>query len=329
LPAPLMQGALVYECSVEEYLAMPAERIAAAQIKINEMFDGIPDAVAGIPNVVEDVAAFGVPLQFDYPNSSPTLGRMRLPRFEDIPSLSCPDPTKSAELVKTLNVISALRDGIGDEKVVIGACIAPFSLPSMLMGTAGWMRLLFTKAFRERYFEHILRVCHEFVVRWARAQVDAGAHVIVLADGMASATMLPRAVFERFALPAIKQVIADIGGLVAYEAVGRAEPFIDLLADTGAVALLIGEEDDLQHCKRATTGRCGLIGNINNMKMRRWSAARVELKAKTALNHGMPGYGFALANQGPEIPFDTSLECIGALIRAVEKYGRYEAAAAV
>ena len=99
---------------------------------------------------------------------------------------------------------------------------------------------------------------------------------------------------------------------------------MDLLADSGAVALLIGSEDDIPHCKQVLRGRAALIGNINNMKLRRWSPARVELQAKTALSRGAPGFGFALANQGPEIPFDVGVPVIEALIRSVEKYGRYE-----
>lgn len=325
LPVPLMQGALVYECSVREYFAMPAEKIADAQVALNKLLNGVPDGVAGIPNVIEDVSAFGVDLAYPFENSTPTTSRMAIRDFGDIESLRCPNPESSPMLCKTRDVIADLSRKIGTEKVVIGACIAPFSLPSMLMGTAKWMRLLYSSDLRNRYFNRVMDVCRQFVVQWAGLQFRAGAHVVVLADGMASASMIPRRVFERFALPVIRETIAAMPGMVAYEAVGRAEPFIDLLKDIGAVALLIGEEDDITHCKQRTMNRVGLIGNLNNMKLRRWSAARVELQAKSALKRGMAGYGFALANQGPEIPFDTSVEAVAALVNAVEKYGRYEA----
>lgn len=326
-PVPLMQGALVYGCTVAEYFGMSAERIAAAQVQINGMFDGIPDGLAGIPNVIEDVSAFGVGLEFKYPNSSPCVSRMRIRDFAEINSLACPSPLQSPQLQKTLEVISLLASGLGKEKVVIGAAIAPFSLPSMLMGTSKWMRLLFTPALREKYLRHILNVCSEFVIDWAKQQHKAGAHVVILADGMASSTILPRRMFEQYALPVIRDVIRRIGGPVAYEPVGRMEPFADLLADVGALAILIGSEDDIPACKQRMRNRVALIGNINNMKMRHWSPARIELQARAALQQGMPGYGFILANQGPEIPFDVSVDGIGALIRAAEKYGRYDTAA--
>ena len=41
---------------------------------------------------------------------------------------------------------------------------------------------------------------------------------------------------------------------------------------------------------------------------------------------GKDGFGFILANQGPEIPFDVSVDGIRALIEAVEKYGYYSTA---
>lgn len=326
LPVPLMQGALVHQCTVRDYFRMPAQAFTDAQVALNEMLDGIPDGVAGIPHVVEDVTGFGVPLKYDYENSSPTVGGMLVHDFAELATLNCPDPTSSPDLRRTLDVIGQLRRRIGDEKVVIGAAIAPFSLPSMLMGTAKWMRLLYTEELRRRHLDRVLAVCSQYVVRWAKAQLNAGAHVIVLADGMASATIIPRRIFAEHAAPVTKQTIKEIGGLVAYEPVGTIEPFVELTGELGAVAVLIGEEDDIATCKRRLAGKAALIGNVNNMKLRRWSPARVELQAKSALAAGMPGYGFALANQGPEIPFDVSPAAIAALVKTVERYGRYASA---
>ncbi|MEO2047368.1 MAG: uroporphyrinogen decarboxylase family protein [Pirellulales bacterium] len=160
-------------------------------------------------------------------------------------------------------------------------------------------------------------------------QFRAGAHIVVLADGMASATLLPRGMFTDYAFLVIQQTIRELDGMVGYEAVGRAEPFVDLLADSGAVALLIGEEDNLTLCKKKAMSKVALIANINNMKMRRWSSARVELQSKLAISEAKDGYGFILANQDPEIPFDVPIENIDALIRSIEKYGRYDLAASV
>jgi len=323
-PVPLMQGALVYGCTVHQYYDMPAERIAHAQVELNHLFDGVPDAVAGIPNVIEDVTAFGINLSYHYENSTPAIEGLLIRDYEDIAKLKTPRPEDSAQLCKTRDTISILKSRIGSEKIVLGACIAPFSLPSMLMGTARWMRLLYTPELRARWFRPIIDVCQKFVHEWATLQFQAGAHAVILADGMASATILPRPMFEDLALPVIKDTIKKLPGFVAYESVGRAEPFVDLLSHTGAIALLIGEEDNITNCKRMAQGRVALIGNVNNMKMRRWSPARVELRAKKAISEGMHGYGFILANQGPELPFDVSKDNIAALVNAVVKYGRYE-----
>ncbi len=323
-PVPLMQGALVHKCTVAEYFKMPAQKIAEAQVAINQMFEGVPDGVAGFPNVIQDVTGFGMGLKYHYANSTPAVDGMLIQSPQEIEGLKEGKYQGSPDLCKTLEIIERLACGIGKEKVVIGACIAPFSLPSMLMGTAGWMRLLYTPRLRERYMQRLLDICEKFTVSWANAQLRAGAHVVVLADGMASATMIPEDVFAKHACGLIKRTIRQINGMVAYEAVGRVEPYAHYYADSGAVAILIGEDDDIGVCKQALGGRVGVIGNVNNMKMRRWPPARVALMAKRAINAGMDGYGFILANQGPELPFDVGLEQIGALINAVEVYGRYE-----
>jgi uroporphyrinogen-III decarboxylase len=323
-PVPLMQGALVHRCSVEDYFAMPAEKIAAAQIELNRLLDGIPDAVAGFPNVIEDVTAFGVGLKHHFVNSTPAITGLRIRDFAEIATLRVPTPQKSPMLAKTLGIIRELRQRIGEEKIVLGACIAPFSLPSMLMGTSTWMRLLCTPSLRQQYLRPLLDVCEEFVINWAKEQLRAGAHAVALADGMASATLLSRPLFQTYALPTIKRVIGQIEGFVAYEAVGRVEPFVGDLAEVGAIALLLGEEDDIARCKKAAGTKVGLIGNVNNMKLRRWSPARTALRAKQALTTGKPGFGFILGNQGPELPFDVSLDNIRALVNTVDRHGWYE-----
>ncbi|MFG0249599.1 MAG: uroporphyrinogen decarboxylase family protein [Phycisphaeraceae bacterium JB051] len=324
MPVPLMQGALIYDCTVEDYFNMPAMKLADAQVQLNQMLNGVPDAVAGIPNVIQDTTAFGIDMVYSYENSSPGLSGMLINSLDDLPRLRTPNPLNSPTLVKTLDTISALKTKIGSEKIVVGACVAPFSLPSLLMGTERWMKLLMTPKLRNRYLKQVLEVCETFVIGWANAQLHAGAHLVVLADGMASATLLPKPYFQQYALPVIKRTISRINGFVGYEAVGKAEPFIDDLANIGAVVLLLGEEDNIANCKKICGTRVGLMGNINNMKLRRWSAARVELVAKAALNIGKPGYGYILANQGPEIPFDTPVENIAALVQAAERYGYYD-----
>lgn len=329
LPVPLMQGALIYHCTVQEYFGMPADRIAAAQRELNQLLGGVPDAVAGFPHVVEDVTAFGVDLKFPYENSSPTIDGMRINDFSEIQSLRCPAPESSPVLRKTLETLTLLRSTIGREKLVVGACIAPFSLPSMLMGTSRWMRLLLTPELRQKHLARLLGVCQEFVTKWTQLQFQAGAHVVVLADGMASSTILSRERFAEFAAPVIKEAIRTAGGPVIYEPVGCIEPSIDLCGDLGAIALLIGSEDNIASCKKKLAGKAALIGNLNNIKLRRWSPARVELQTKRALALGKPGYGFAVANQGPEIPFDCTLEQVAAMVRTVAAYGSYEPAAAI
>ena len=228
------------------------------------------DAVIGVPHVVEDLVPWGIPLNY-YPNGSPTMGKIK-----DIP---VPDPADSMVTRETLKTVTILANEVGSHTPVIGAMIAPFSLPSMIMGTGNWMELLMdAPETREQYLDLLLHKCKKYVIEWARKLVEAGATIIVIADGMASQSVITRALFERYALPIIKETIAGISVPIVYEAVGSAEGIIDLIATTGAVCVTLDYKDDLKRCKQKANGKIGIMGNSNNIEMLYWSATKMRLE---------------------------------------------------
>ncbi len=313
-PVLLQQGAAELDVDLEAYFTQ-GECLAEGQLRLLDKFGH--DCVFGIPHLVEDITAFGARLMY-FHNGPPGPGEMVIHSYADVDRLTTPDPASSRQLGETLTAIEILRQRVGGEVPILGGCIAPFSLPSMLMGTELWMRLLFLEdpAVREAVFPRLIEITTEFCVQWANMQLEAGADAIILADGMASAAVITRAQFIDLALPVIRTTVPRINGPVIHEGVGDLHPMLDLLVDVGLAGVTLTYHDDLAAAKETVGDHLALIGNLNNLAMRRWSAADAEEEANAALEQAAPGGGFILANQGPEIPLGTPDEVIHALVRA-------------
>lgn len=320
IPLSLTHGAKMLDKPLPEYQQNGA-LLAEGQLRLLEKWGH--DAVIGIPHVVEDLVPWGIPLNY-YPNGSPTMGKIAIKKAEEIKGISVPDPTNSLETRETLKAISILAKEVGSHTPVIGAAIAPFSLPSMLMGTGGWMSLLLDDPkIREQYLDLLLQKCKEYCIRWVRAQIRAGANIIVMADGMASQSVITRELFETYALPIIKETIAEISVPVVYEAVGSAGGIIDLIATTGAVCVTLDYKDDLKLAKEKAQGKIGIMGNLNNIEMIYWSPTKVRLEVRKAIEKAAHGFGYILSSQPPEIPYDVPLDVIGSMVQATKDFGRY------
>lgn len=321
IPLSLTHGAQVLGKPLPEY-QQNGELLATGQLKLLEMWGH--DAVIGVPHVVEDLVPWGIPLNY-YPNGSPTMGKIAIKSFEDIMHIPVPDPTNSKETRESLKSISILSKEVGSHTPVIGAIIAPFSLPSMLMGTGPWMELLLDNVnAREQYLDLLLNKCKQYVVKWAKQLVNAGAHIIVIADGMASQSVITRELFQKFAQPIIKETIAEIPVPVVYEAVGSAEGIIDLVATTGAVCVTLDYKDNLHTSKQKAQGKIGIMGNLNNIEMIYWSPVKMRLEVRKAIEKAASGYGFILSSQPPEIPYDVPPQVIESMISATKEFGKYK-----
>lgn len=314
LPVLLLQGAAELDLSLPDYFSRGAHW-AEGQLRLWERYGH--DAVFGIPHVVQDITAFGAPLIY-FENGSPSAGGMAVPSYDDWFELDAPDPHESPELRETLDAISILKAEVGGEVPVIGACIAPFSLPSMLMGTECWMRLLFLEPpnVRAEVMPRILQVTTEFCVRWVEAQRAAGADALVLADGMASAAVITREQFIELALPVIRNTVPQLDLPVIHEGVGDLYPMVDLLVGTGVAGAILTCEDDLAAAKDELGDDLVLIGNLNNIDMRNWSPDEMTDRATLALERGASGGGFMLSAQGPEIPLGVDSDVIHAMVAA-------------
>jgi uroporphyrinogen decarboxylase len=66
-----------------------------------------------------------------------------------------------------------------------------------------------------------------------------------------------------------------------------------------------------------------VIGNLNGIEMRRWTAAQAAAAVKKAIAAAGPGGGFVLSDTHGEIPWQVPDEVLFATCEASREWGRY------
>ena len=247
-------------------------------------------------------------------------GEPMIQDVEQIRSLEPPDVATSPVLARTLRAIEILKRDSRDVPIV-GAVMSPFSLPVMQLGFEAYLDLVFE---RPDLFDRLMAVNEELCVAWANAQLAAGATAIGYFDPVSSTTVVTPQAYLETGFKVAQRTIARIKGPTAtHFASGLCAGILDDLAQTGTAIVGVSGEEDLAALKRAVAGKLTLLGNLNGITMRRWSADQAEAEVKAAIAAGAPGGGFILADNHGEIPFQVPDDVLHAIAAATRRWGRY------
>jgi uroporphyrinogen decarboxylase len=294
-----------------------ADSIAEGQLRLREKFGH--DCLVGAPSAAADVEAWGAEVLYRE-DGPPNAGEPLIQDVEAIRTLEPPAVDGNPVVERTLSVISQLAARSRDVPV-IGGVTSPFSLPIMQLGFEQYL-LLMTE--RKSLFERLVAVNEEYCVAFANAQLAAGATAIGYADPMSSTTCVPPDMYRAVGSAIAARTVARIrGGVAVNFASGRCGAIMDQVAATGAAAVQVGPEDDLAEVKAAARGRIAVLGNLNGIRMRRWSPAEAEAEVRKALAAAAPGGGFVLSDGHGEIPFQVPDETLHAVADAARRWGRY------
>ena len=311
-----MHGAKELQVPLSQFLRDP-EMVAEGQLRLREKYGH--DCLVAAPYAAADVEAWGGEVLFR-DDGPPNAGEPFIADVEDILTLEVPDLSDNRVLAATLRVVEILAARSHDVPI-IGGVVAPFSLPIMQLGFERYLLLIEQ---RPDLFERLISLNEEYCVQVANAQLAAGATAIGLADPMASTTIVSPQTYRDVAGRIAARTLSRIHGGVALNfASGRCLQIIGEIAQTGALAVQVGPDEDLAELKRAAAGTVALLGNLNGIDMRRWSAVEAEAEVKKALAAAGPGGGYVLADGHGEIPFQVPDEVLHAIADAARRWGTY------
>lgn len=312
-----MHGAKELGLTIRDYFSR-AEHVVEGQMRLLDKYRG--DCLYPFFHTSVEVEAFGGATIFSDdgpPNCAGPIIRDRV----GIDRLEPPRVAEAACLQSGLEAIRRLKEKVGDTVPIVGSVISPFSLPIMQMGFAPYIELIYEDPAR---FARLMAVNQAFCVEWANAQLAAGATAIGYADPLSSTTNIPRDLFLKTGHRVALETLAKIkGGAAFHLASGRGLRIAEDIAATGAAAVGVSALEDLADWKAAVGDRLTLIGNLNGVAMRRWTAEQAEAEVKRAIAKAGRGGGFILADNHGEIPWQVPEDVLLAIRAAVERWGRY------
>lgn len=312
-----MHGAKELGLSIRDYFSR-ADHVAEGQIRLRAKYGH--DCLYSFFYAPVEVEAWGGEVIYA-PDGPPNSGQPFIQNAEMISRLKPPDIQKTPCLAKVLKATELMKVRAGDDCPIIGVVMSPFSVPVMQMGFGPYLDLMME---RPDLFAKLMRVNEDFCVEWANAQLAAGATAICYFDPVSSPTIVSREQFMRTGFEIAKRTLSRIKGPPAtHLASGRVLPIMNDIIQTGAAVVGVSYMEDLAEIKSVCRGKISVLGNLNGIEMRRWSANEAEDKVRQAIFQAGPGGGFILSDNHGEIPWQVPGDTLLTIADAVRRFGAY------
>ncbi len=313
-----MHGAKELGLSIKEYFSK-AENVVEGQLRLRAKYRD--DCLYTLFYAPLEIEAWGGEVVYSE-DGPPNSGIPFLTSFAQIKKLQPPSELETIPaLAKVLKATTMLKERAGDEVPIIGVVMSPFSLPVMQMGFDKYIELMYEQP---TLFDHLMQVNEEFCVEWANAQLKAGATAICYVDPVSSTTISSRDMYLKTGYQVAQRTLARINGPTAtHMASGCCLPIIDDLAETGTSIVGVSKLEDLTTLNQSCGTKLSILGNLNGIDMRHWSADKAEEEVKKAISEAAFGGGFILSDNHGEIPWQVPHDVLMAISQAVHKWGKY------
>lgn len=259
-----------------------------------------------------EVEALGAPIDFRTRDTLPT---EKHSIFNHPDELSVPDDFFDRGRVPTvLEAISRLRRRYDSEVAVVSSIVGPFSLGAKLFGFDNFLIWLIT----EPDFVHaIMRQLTPLAIRYANAQVEAGADAITLGEATCSGDLISPNTYRDFIAPYHRQLCSAIHAPTILHICGKSTRHAPHIAETGATAYSFDEGIDVAQAKpHLDAGGVSLVGYVptvavllNGGPQDAYESARQCLDA-----------GVHVLTPGCSVPPHTPIENLTAMLRAADDW---------
>jgi MtaA/CmuA family methyltransferase len=273
------------------------------------------DQVSAISDPYRETQGFGARVIFER-DSVPRCERHPLEDGRDFSALPRPDPLRSERMLDRVNAIRAYKKRVGGRLSVLGWIEGPAAEAADLRNVMNFLMDLMDD---EGYSAALMDLCVETAIRFARAQVEAGADSIGIGDAIAS--QVSPSLYERLIQPREKRLIAEVrkaGAFVRLHICGNITHLLPGIADLGVDILDVDHMVSMKQARQAVGARVALAGNINPLTVR--SGAPQEIAATIRQTYEAVGNPY-LVNAGCEIPSGTPKENLRALCAELPWHG--------
>jgi uroporphyrinogen decarboxylase len=313
IPQVFGWAALACGRSLDDYLSSGA---VAAACQLEACARHGYDAVFAVLDLTLEAEAAGGEIQ-RRPGLYPAVLRPPHQPDDDFRRSRVPDPLREGRLPQVLEMATTLRRACGDQVLVVGLVQGPMTLAVQLVGME---RALYLAADDPDRFLQLLDHAARVGDAFGRAQLAAGAHVVLLFEPAACPEVVPPGLFREMIAPRLAALFAAFRGAGAIanwlHVAGATAPILPRYHALGAD---IGNFDYCVEPERLVAdpalGALCLDGNVRSLSFVMDASADVEREAAQLLRLFERRGGFILSS-GCEIPPEARPDNVAALVRA-------------
>jgi MtaA/CmuA family methyltransferase len=268
------------------------------------------DTLMPVFSVTQEAAALGCEVDWGGPETMPTV---RSNPYAHTSEFELPQGWMDALSIQVvLEALRLLRQQSGDRLVIVGKVMGPWTLSYHMMGMAEF--LMATKLDPERV-RACMNTLKAVTLAFARAQIQAGADIICLADHASGGIVSPRAYCE-FLQPLHQEIFSAIGAPTVLHCCGNTTDRIKYFAETGVDCYHFESQVDIASAvaqARIRPAPMTLMGNINNpTTLLSGSHAEVLQACAKAIQGGVQ-----ILSPECAVPLITPIDNLRALVEAV------------
>ncbi len=231
----------------------------------------------------------------------------------DFDSLATPDPAVSERLLTAIEALRRFHEWGHGRWAITGWVEGPAAEAADLRGVTNFMLDLLDD---EIYANELMSLCVDTAIRYADAQIDAGADTIGVGDAVVS-QISPRTYGQLIFAQEKRLVDAlhEAGALVRLHICGDITPHLPVIAELGVDIIDCDWQVDLQHARKVLGRRVTLTGNLDPVHaVMQSTPQRIRAGFRELYQKVGPPY---FVNAGCEIPQDTPIANLEALCEPI------------
>ena len=285
-----------------------------------------PDAMAELALAGHEVLGFDTVMpEYSVQQESAALGaevdwgdRDRMPDnknflYEDFADVVIPEDLLEKPSIKVvLEALSILRRHVGGKVAILGKVMGPWTLSYHMAGTQNF--LLQIGLGETEKVKKMLRQLMPVTIALARAQFQAGADIVVMADH-ATGNLVGPYHYKELLLPIHQEITTQIEGPLILHVCGDCSDRLEYFADSGVDAYHCEWQVDSKMAVDTVGHRMSLVGNINNPQtLYQGTPDDVYKQARYAIEAG-----FNIIGPECAIPLATPMENLRAIAAAAKE----------
>ena len=233
--------------------------------------------------------------------------------YEDFADINVPENILEKPSMKVvLDALSILRHQMGGKVAIIGKVMGPWTLSYHMAGTQNF--LLQIGMGETQKVIKMLRQLMPVTIAFARAQFQAGADIVVLADHVTGSLVGPYH-YQELLLPIHQEITARIEGPLILHVCGDCSDRLEYFAQSGVDAYHMEWQVDAKMAVEKVGTLMSLVGNVNNPQvLYQGTPDDVYKQVRYAVEAGIHIIGPECA-----IPLSTPIENLKAIVEAVHE----------